>query len=170
MPIVNRNRVWLVLRLMFAMMTDDMQTSQLTTTGRTANWMIGLGVFYGLVGVLLGCVAVFMFGEANHGGDWSGVAFVLGLLAGGVMLWVLGVGITLFVLQRFVRQGRRGAITGAVVVCWLAVLLQLIPVVLASIGNPPDTREIFGIGLAVMMWMVLHLPVVWQLRKARSIL
>jgi hypothetical protein len=77
------------------------------------------------------------------------------------------VGIALLVLQSFVRQGRRGATTAAGLVCWLVVLLPLIPVGLASIGHSPDAREMLGIGLLVMIWVALHLRIVLFLRKAK---
>lgn len=135
---------------------------------RAANWMVGVGVLHGLVVVVLGCGAAFMFSESKHGGDWSGVAFVLGLLSGGVALWFLAVGVTLLVLQSFVRRGRRGAITGANVVCWVAMLLPLVPVVLAWIGNSPDVIEMLVAVVAVMIWVTLHLCVIWSLWKAKN--
>lgn len=149
-------------------MADGMQTPQSTTTRRAANWMVGLGILYGLVVVVQGGGAVFMYNESKHGGDWSGTAFVLGLLAVGVALWFLAVGVALLVLQKFVRQGRRGAITGANVVCWLAMLLPQVPVVLILVGNSPGLRQILISGLEVMIWVAPHLRIVWLLRKAKA--
>lgn len=145
-----------------------MQQAESAGFRRAANWMAGLGILYGLVAVMLGCAAAFMSGEAGRGGDWSGVAFVLGLLGGGLALYCFGVGAAVLALQAFVRRGRREAIVAAGWVCWLAALLPMVPLGAAAIGHLPDARATVGLGLMVMIWAALHLRIAVLLRKAHG--
>jgi hypothetical protein len=134
---------------------------------RAANWMIGLGLLDALIAVALGVGAgAAVFDSAKRGGDWQGVGYIVGALAGGAAVVVLAVAVTLLIAQTFVRQGSRRAMLLGIVVIALMLLVPVLPVWLSLAGNFPGPWPLAGLALGVIL---LSLPArgIWLLWRAR---
>ena len=147
-----------------------------------ANWMLGLGVVYGVIAVLLGGASVrldselfarlfaLMFGgevrPATRGAPFDSL---IALIFGGEALVLMLVTAAFLVTQRFVRRGSRLARNCGAVFCVCAASVPLPPVLLFWGAKSSEWSELAEIILVVALWM---LPDAWLifllLFKARA--
>lgn len=148
------------------------------TCRNAANWMMGLGVLYGVSAVLLGGLAVRYGGPVDFGFLFAGMfgwddpplsrapgfeGFYT-LLFGGEALVLMLATVAFLVTQRFVRRGSCLARNCGAVFSVLVAAAPLPPVLLIWGGWSPDWSEIAEIIFLVGLWMLVALwmlPEVW---------
>ncbi len=142
------------------------------TSRKAANWMLGLGVLYGVSAVLLGCVAIryggpvgfaYLFaalitGDVPPSARAPGFEGLITLIFGGGALLLMLATVACLVTQKFVRRGSRRARNCATLFSALVAAAPLPPVLLIWGGNSPNWSEIAEISFIVALWM---LPEVW---------
>ena len=147
-----------------------------------ANWMLGLGVLYGVIAVLLVGAAVRYGGPVQFGYLFAvmfgtkvppsskppGFEGLFTLLFGGGALLLMLLTVAFLVTQRFVRRGSRRARKYGAVFCGLVAAAPLPPVLLIWGGNSPNWNEIAQISLVVALWMLPDAWLICLLFKARA--